>query len=208
MGHAVGDVAHWIQEVLHSFGYVGLAVLVALSNLFLPVYTEVVLPFAGFLVGQGRFSFPLVLLASTSGSVASSLLLYYVGLRVGEHRLRKLVKKAERFRVVTVSDLDRAGRFFERHGGKAVLIGQVMPNVGALISVPAGMKRMPVFGRFFVFTVLGGVLWNGFFIVLGWILGARWELVEKYMPIVEWTVPILIVLGLIYLIWRRWIRRG
>jgi len=208
MGHAVGDAAHWVQEVLHSSGYVGLAVLVALSNLFLPVYTEVVLPLAGFLVGQGRFTFPLVLLASTSGSVAASLLLYYVGLRVGERRLRKLVKKAERFRLVTVSDLDRAGKFFERHGGKAVLVGQIMPNVGALISVPAGMKRMPLFGRFFVFTVLGGALWNGFFIILGWILGARWGLVEKYMPIVEWIVPILILLGLIYVIWRRWIMRS
>ncbi|CAN5255276.1 DedA family protein [soil metagenome] len=208
MGHTVGDVAHWIQEVLHSFGYVGLVVLVALSNLFLPVYTEVVLPFAGFLVGRGRFSFPLVLLAATTGSVASSLLLYYVGLRVGEHRLRRLVKRVERFKVVTVSDLDRAGKFFERHGGKAVLIGQIMPNVGALISVPAGMKKMPVFGRFIVFTVLGGALWNGFFIALGWFLGARWELVERYMPIVEWTVPILILVGLILLVWRRWNLRG
>lgn len=200
----VGDVAHWIQEILHSFGYGGLVVLVALSNLFLPVYTEIILPFAGFLVGQGRFSFPLVLLAATTGSVTASLFLYYVGLRVGENRLRRLVKRAERFRIVTVSDLDRAGRFFERHGGKAVLIGQVTPNVGAMISIPAGMKRMPVLGRFLGFTVLGGALWNGTFIALGWAFGAQWEVVERYMPVVEWTVLILLLAGVIFLIWRRW----
>jgi len=203
MGHAVGDVAHWIQEVIHSFGYVGLVVLVALSNLFLPVYTELVLPFAGFLVGRGRFSFPLVLLSATAGSVSASLLLYYVGLRIGEERLRRLVKRVERFRVVTVSDLDRVGKFFERHGGMAVLIGQVTPNVGALISVPAGMKRMPLLGRFLGFTVLGGALWNGTFITLGWALGARWEMVEQYMPVVEWAVLVSILAGVLFLIWRR-----
>lgn len=203
----VGDVAHWIQEVIHSSGYVGLVALVALSNLFLPVYTEVVLPFAGFLVGRGRFSFPLVLLAATTGSVGASLLLYYVGLRIGEERLRRLVKRAERFRVVTVSDLDRVGKLFERHGGKAVLIGQVMPNVGALISIPAGMKRMPLFGRFLGFTVLGGALWNGAFITLGWALGARWEMVERYMPIVERAVLVFLLAGMVFLIWRRWSTR-
>jgi len=202
MGHLVGDAAHWIQEVIHSFGYVGLVVLVALSNLFLPVYTEFVLPFAGFLVGRGRFSFPLVLLAATAGSSAASLLLYYVGFRVGEDRLRKLVKRFERFRIVTVSDLDRASKFFERRGGIAVLIGQITPNVGALISVPAGMKRMPVFGRFLGFTVLGGALWNGTFVTLGWAFGARWETVERFMPVVEWGVLILLLAGVIFLLWR------
>jgi membrane protein DedA with SNARE-associated domain len=207
MGHVVGDVAHWIQEVIHSFGYGGLVVLVALSNLFLPVYTEIMLPFAGFLVGRGRFSFPLVLLAATAGSVAASLLLYYVGFRVGEDRLRRLVKRVERFRIFTVSDLDRASKFFERHGGKAVLIGQLTPNVGAMISIPAGMKRMPVFGRFLGFTILGGATWNGAFITLGWALGARWEMVERYMPVVEWAVLALLLAGGIFLIWR-WRTRG
>ena len=207
MGSVVGDVAHWIQEVIHSFGYVGLVVLVALSNLFLPVYTEVVLPFAGFLVGRERFSFPLVLLASTTGSSSASLLLYYVGFRVGEVRLRRLVKKIERFRIVTVSDLDRAGKFFERHGGIAVLIGQITPNVGAMISIPAGMKRMPVFGRFLGFTVLGGALWNGAFITLGWALGARWEMVARYIPVVEWIVLLLLLAGVVFLVWR-WRTRG
>jgi len=200
----VGEMARWVTEVIHSFGYAGLVVLVALSNLFVPVYTEFVLPFAGFLVGRGRFSFPLVLLSATAGSVSASVLLYYVGLRIGEDRLRRLVKRVERFRVVTVSDLDRVGKFFERHGGMAVLIGQVTPNVGALISVPAGMKRMPLFGRFLGFTVLGGVLWNGTFITLGWVLGARWEMVEQYMPVVEWAILISILTGVLFLIWRRW----
>lgn len=208
MGNVVGDVAHWIQEIIHSFGYGGLVALVALSNLFLPVYTEVILPFAGFLVGRGRFSFPLVLLSATAGSVAASLLLYYVGLRVGEDRLRRLVKRVERFRIVTVSDLDRASKFFERHGGMAVLIGQITPNVGAMISIPAGMKRMPLFGRFLGFTVLGGALWNGTFITLGWAFGARWETVERYMPVVEWTVLVLLLAGAAFLIWRRWRTRG
>jgi len=80
--------------------------------------------------------------------------------------------------------------------------------VGALISVPAGMKRMPLFGRFLGFTVLGGALWNGTFILLGWALGARWETVERYMPVVEWAVLISLLAGVLFLVWRRWRARG
>ena len=149
MSDLLGYLAQWAVNIVYSFGYVGVAVLIGLINLhLLPVPTQLVLGLAGFLVGQGRFSFALVLAASTMGAVAASLGLYTVGAWIGEESLRKLVKRAERFRLVFVSDLDHASGVFERHGGKAILLGHLFPTVGALISIPTGITRMPIFGKF------------------------------------------------------------
>ncbi len=182
--------------------------MVAAGYLHLLVPTQLVLPLAGFLVGQGRFSFLLVLAASTVGGVAGSIALYFPGLWMGEERLRQLVEKYGRFVFVYTSDLDKASDMFERHGGKAVLIGHLVPGITALISIPAGIKRMPIYGRFLLYTILGSALWNGAFIVLGWVLGANYTLVERYAPIVEYTVLAAIALVIGWFFWRRWRAHG
>ena len=202
MSHLFGDVARWSTEVVHFFGYPGVAVLMALSNLFLPIPSELVLPLAGFLVGQGRFSFLLVLIAATAGSVASALILYAAGRWFGEERLRRLVGRFGRFVLIDESHLDKVSGWFERHGGEAVLICRLVPGVGSLISVPAGIERMPVW-RLITYTCLGNGLWNVAFIGLGWALGAKWKLVERYAPIVEYAALAAIAGGVLWLLWRR-----
>jgi membrane protein DedA with SNARE-associated domain len=205
MSDLIADLAQWVVDVVYSFGYVGVAVLVALGYLhLLPVPTQLPLSLGGFLVGQGRFSFVSVLVASTAGGTLASLVLYLPGLWMGEESLRRLVKRLERFKLVSESDLDKASDMFERHGGKAVVIGHLIPGITALISIPAGLKRMPIFGRFTVYTILGSALWNGAFIVLGWVLGAQWTLVERYAKIVEYTVLAAIAGGILWFLWRRW----
>jgi membrane protein DedA with SNARE-associated domain len=205
MSDLLADLAQWAVDLVYSSGYIGVFVLIALVNVhLLPVPTQLILGLAGFLVGQGRFSFFLVLVASTAGAVVASLVLYFLGLCIGEENLRQLVKRLERFKFVFGSDLVRASRVFERHGGKAILIGHLVPAVGALISVPAGLKRMPILGRFMFYTVLGSTLWNGVFIGLGWVLGANYTLVERYAPIIEYTVLAAMVGGILWLLWRRW----
>ncbi len=196
--------AEWIVDVVYASGYVGVGLLVAAGYLHLIVPTQLVLPLAGFLVGEGRFSFPLVLAASTIGGVAGSIILYFPGIWIGEERVRRFVEKFGRYVFVYVSDLDKASDMFERHGGKAVLIGHLVPGVTALISIPAGMKRMPIYGRFMVYTILGSALWNGGFIVLGWALGANYTLIERYAPIVKYTVLAAIALAILWFVWRRW----
>lgn len=204
MGGLLAGVAQWVIEVVYSSGYVGVGLLVAAGYLHLLVPTQLVLPLAGFLVGEGRFSFLLVLAASTIGGVIGSIILYFPGIWIGEERVRRFVEKFGRYVFVYVSDLDKASDMFERHGGKAVLIGHLVPGVTALISIPAGMKRMPIYGRFMVYTILGSALWNGGFIVLGWALGANYTLIERYAPIVEYTVLAAIALAILWFVWRRW----
>lgn len=204
MGDPLADIVRWTVDVVYSFGYAGVAVLTALGYLHLLVPTGVVLAFAGFLVGQGHFSFIPVLVVTTVAGAAGSLVLYLPGLWVSEESLRRFIRRFGRFVFVYESDLDKASRMFERHGGKAVLIGHLVPGVTALVSIPAGIKRMPILGRFMVYTVLGTALWNGAHIALGWALGSQWELVEQYARIIEYAVLAAIALGILWFLWRRW----
>jgi membrane protein DedA with SNARE-associated domain len=203
MGALLADLVGWVFGVVHSFGYVGVFVLILAGSLFLPVPTELTLPLLGFLVGQGRLSVFPVLLTATAARVSASLIMYEVGLRISEVRLRRLVKRLERSRLVLVSDLEGASRVFEQHGGKAILVGHLIPGVGALVSVPAGLKHMPLRWRFLGYTVLGCALWTGTLIGLGWALGGRWRIVEAFTSFVGSAVLILLVSAILFFFWRR-----
>jgi membrane protein DedA with SNARE-associated domain len=201
MGELLADLAQWVADVVHSFGYVGVFVLIVLGDLRLPIPTELTLPLAGFMVGQGHLSFIPVLLTATTARVTTSLILYTLGLRIGGERLRRLIK---RFRFLFTSDVDKVSKVFERHGGKAVVIGHLIPGVGALISVPAGLKRMPIWWRFLGCTVLGATLWTGTLVGLGWTLGSRWRMVELYASFTGFAVLIAVVAGALWFLRRRW----
>src|SRR3954468_3877710 len=205
MNDLLATLAQWSVEIIYSSGYLGVFILTTLIGLhLLPLPTQPILALAGFLVGQGRFSFVLVLAASTTGETVSSLGLYYLGCWIGEKSLRRLVGRLERFKLVFRSDLDKASEAFEQHSGKAILIGHLVPAVGALISIPAGIRRMPILKSFMFYTVLGSTVWNGTFIIVGWVLGAHWASVEHYAPIMEYMALVAMVGGILWLLRRRW----
>jgi membrane protein DedA with SNARE-associated domain len=202
MGDVIPDLARWITDVVQTSGYFGVGALIALQNLFPPIPSALILPLAGFLVGQGRFSFFAVLLAATTGSVISALVLYALGRWMGEERLRKLVRRFGRFALVEEPELDKAFGWFGRYGGIAVLIGRLVPGIGTLISVPAGLGHMPIL-RFVTYTALGTGLWNGTFIGLGWSLGAQWQLAQRYLHMFEYGVLAVAIGVLLWFLWRR-----
>jgi membrane protein DedA with SNARE-associated domain len=204
MGGLLADLVRWVFDVVHSFGYVGVFVLILAGSLFLPVPTELTLPLIGFLIGHGRLSFVPVLLTATAARVSASLIFYTLGFRIREARLRRLIKRFERSKLLFVSDLEEASGVFERHGGKAILIGQLIPGVGALVSVPAGLKRKPIRWRFLGYTILGCTLWNSTLIGLGWALGRRWQIVELYASFATLAVLTVLILGSLWFLWRRW----
>jgi len=208
VGDLLASLAQWITNVVSSFGYVGVFVLVALGNLHLPIPTQITLPLSGFLIGQGQFAFVPVMGASTAAAVAVSFVFYYVGAWIGEENLRRFVGRFGRFVLVGEKDLDKASAVFDRHGGKAILIGHLVPGVGAFISIPAGLRHVSIFGWFMFYTVLGSILWNAGFVVLGWVLGENWQVVKKYVSIIEYAALAIFVAVVIWFVWRRWKARG
>src|SRR5919112_1649719 len=203
MGGVLTDLVRWVIDVVDSLEYVGVFVLILAGSLYLPVPTELTLPLFGFLIGNGRLSFVPVLLAATAARVCAALVLYAVGFRIKEARLRRVTKHVERSKLLFVSDLETASAVFERHGGKAILVGHLIPGVGALVSVPAGLKRMPVRWRFLGYTILGCTLWTGTLIGLGWALGGRWRIVEAFTSFVGSAVLILLASAILFFFWRR-----
>lgn len=183
-GTGLTGLAGFVADTIVALGAVGVGLLVLVENLFPPIPSEVVLPLAGFLAGQGQMRVAVVIVAATAGSVAGALLLYGAGARLGRRRLRAI---AHRLPLVEVADLDRAEAWFARHGGRAVLIGRVIPVVRSLISVPAGVERMPLL-RFTAYTTLGSAAYNTALVGGGYLLGSRWTDVGRYSSVINYVV--------------------
>ncbi|MFC0031406.1 DedA family protein [Micromonospora chaiyaphumensis] len=166
----------WVASVIDSFGAVGVALLVALESIVPPIPSEVVLAMAGYLAAEGRFNVVLIVLAATAGSLLGALVLYWLGAALGEERLKRWL---DHIPLVDREDLEKADRWFERHGRWAVLIGRVVPVVRSLVSVPAGANRMPL-GEFILLTTLGSGVWNALIVGAGFALGSRWQQVDRY----------------------------
>lgn len=192
----------WAIDTIERLGYVGVALMVALENLIPPIPSEVILPMAGFLVGQGRFTIVPLLIAATSGSVAGALALYSAGRWIGDERLRSLVSKYGKFVLLDEQDLDNAEQWFQKHGRTAVLFGRLVPGVRSLISVPAGVTSMPIW-QFSAYTALGSLTWNTVLVSAGWLLGREWERVQEYTGILEVIVIVLAVALVGLYIWHR-----
>jgi len=191
--------------VLESAGYAGLALLIALENVFPPIPSEIILPLSGFLVGQGRFNFVGALVASTAGSTVGAWVLYYLGRKTGERRTRAWVERHGKWILLSPEDLERALGWFQRHGAAAVFLGRFVPGIRSLISIPAGINRMGKVS-FTAYTVAGSAIWNAVLIGLGAWLGHRWTEVGKYIDYIEKGLLVLLVLVMIRLV-VRWIRR-
>ena len=187
-------LAGLITDIIAALGPIGVGVLVALETVFPPIPSELILPLSGYLASRGRMSLAAVVIGATLGSLAGALALYWAGAALGQKRLRRL---AEPTPLVEVDDLERAEGWFDRHGGLAVLIGRVVPVVRSLVSVPAGVERMPLW-RFILYTIIGSGVYNLVLIGLGFVLGSRWKTVEQYSNYLNYAIyaAILVAVGL------------
>ncbi|MBB4697829.1 DedA family protein [Paractinoplanes abujensis] len=179
----------FVTGLVERLGGPGAGLAVALENLFPPIPSEVILPLAGFTAGQGRMSLIGAIVWTTIGSVAGAIALYYAGVLLGRERLRAT---AARLPLIKLSDIDRTEAWFTRHGPKTVLLGRMIPIFRSLISIPAGVERMPL-GTFLLCTTIGSLIWNTTFILAGYALGANWHIVETYASVFQKLVIVLCV---------------
>ena len=185
-------VAQWAVSLMELLGAAGVGLAIALENLFPPLPSELILPLAGFTASRGSFGLVEVLVWATLGSVVGAVALYGLGAWLGLDRLRRI---ADRMPLMKVSDVDRAVGWFGRHGSKAVFFGRMIPIFRSLISIPAGVHRMPL-PRFILLTLAGSAIWNSIFVVAGYLLGENWSAVEPYASILQWVVIAGVVLAI------------
>ena len=205
----LGDLANWVQDVINQFGYLGVALLVVIENVFPPIPSEIVLPFAGFVAQQGASAVNAtagaaqsdttvvgMMIAATVGSVVGALILYFVSAAIGPERLRGFVERFGKWFGVKSADLVRAEEWFDRRSVVAVLVGRCVPLIRSIVSIPAGFRRMKL-TSFVVLTAIGSAVWNIALIGAGAVLGDQWERVREYVGVFQWLVIAAVLLLLV-----------
>lgn len=167
----------WITDLMNNWGYFGVAFLVALENLFPPIPSEFILTFGGFMTTRTNMTVSGVIMSSTIGSVAGAICLYYIGKLVSLSLLKKILAgKLGTFLRLKPRDIDRSVDWFQQRGYLTVFFCRFIPVIRSLISIPAGVARMPLL-PFITYTVLGTMLWNTILIVLGALAGDNWSVI-------------------------------
>lgn len=187
----------WIVDFVERSGYLGIALLMLLENLFPPVPSELIMPLAGYSAARGDLNLVLVLAAGTLGSVAGALFWFYVGRWLGCERLKQLARNYGRWLTVSPDDIDGATTWFRKHCGKSVFLGRLVPAVRTLISIPAGLAQMSV-GRFLLYTSLGTAAWAGALAGAGYALGDQYERVSHWLNPVTNVVLAVIAVWYVY----------
>ena len=188
----LSSLAQWVQDVIEQLGYLGVALLVVLENVFPPIPSEIVLPFAGFVAQRGSDSVVLMILAATVGSVIGALIMYWIAAVIGDDRLHAFTRKFGKWVQIREADLTRAEEWFDRHATSAVLIGRCVPLIRSVVSIPAGFRRMKLI-PYIAYTFLGSLVWNILLIGAGAILGDNWERVGSYVGVFQWVVIALVI---------------
>ena len=191
----------WIIGIMDQFGYAGIAMLIAIENIFPPIPSELILTFGGFMTTYSNMNVWLVTLFATIGSVAGAVVLYGIGRLLTPEKLEWVIGKYGHVLGLKKQDVGRAEGWFSRKGSTTVFFCRFIPIVRSLISIPAGMTRMSL-ARFLLFTVAGTAIWNAVLVNLGAVAGAGWERIANYMNVYSYIgCAVLAVAGIIFFVW-------
>ena len=174
MSELLDRFVEWGQRLVEALGYIGLSIIMFLENVFPPVPSEPFLLGAGFSSGRGELSMIGAIVAATLGALVGATLYYYIGVLLPEHRIRALLRRYGKYALLDEDDLDRSISWFRNHGQAVIFFGRCLPLIRTLISIPAGLTRMPL-PKFLLFTALGTGVWSTLLIVVGRVLGDNWE---------------------------------
>jgi len=191
-------IAEHATNLIAQGGYLMVGFLMALESMIAPVPSEAVMPFAGFLIFEGKFTFFGTILSSTLGSIIGSLISYYMGSLGG----RPFVLRFGKYLLLDVHHLEATERFFGKWGDKTIFVSRFIPVVRHLISIPAGVGKMKL-TKFCLYTILGAACWNGFLAWVGFKLKTRWDEVMKYSHVIDIVVVGAMLLTIIYLVYQQ-----
>jgi membrane protein DedA with SNARE-associated domain len=186
-------IIEYATKIIESTGYFGVMFLMIFESMIAPVPSEAVMPFAGFLIHEGKFSWLGVAVASTLGSIIGSTVSYYLGLIGG----KPLVKKFGKYLLLDEHHLEITEKFFEKHGEKAVFISRFVPVVRHFISIPAGIGKMNI-SKFLLYTTVGACAWNMILTYIGFVMKNNWDKLHHYN---KYADIVIVLAGLIAVIW-------
>lgn len=188
-----------IVSLMETIGPVGAGIAIALENLFPPLPSEAILPLAGLTASRGSFTLAEALIWTTLGSIVGAFALYGIGAWLGADRLRRVAAKVP---LLHPEDIDRTIAWFDKHGGKAVFFGRMVPIFRSLISIPAGVTRMPLW-KFGLLTGGGSLVWNTIFVLAGFFLGEQWHIVEQYAEVFQYVVIAVVFVAVAWFVYTR-----
>jgi membrane protein DedA with SNARE-associated domain len=182
----------WIVGFVRDGGYLGIALLMFLENVFPPIPSELIMPLAGFVAANGEMDIRLVILSGTVGSLAGAVFWYIVGLWLGNGRVEWAIRRYGRILTLSLDDLESARHWFRWKAQWAVLLGRLVPTVRTLISVPAGIAPMPLV-PFMVWSSIGTAIWTAVLAALGYVLESQYARIQDWVDPASKLVVLVIV---------------
>lgn len=199
---------NFIIQIIESWGYLGVGLLIAIENIFPPIPSEVILAFGGFMTTKTVLNEVGVILSATIGSTVGAIVLYLIGRILNKERLEKIVSgKIGKVLRLKPGDIEKADKWFDTKGQKTVFICRFIPIVRSLISIPAGMSEMKIW-KFLLYTILGSAIWNTVLVLLGKKLGDSWETVVNVFNEFSHIILIILVILCIVGIWWFYAKKG
>lgn len=186
-------MADWVVGMIEQFGYAGIVLLMLAENLFPPLPSELIMPFAGYLAARGDLHPALVIAAGAFGSLLGAFPWYYAGRKVGVDRLKQLAERHGRWVAITPAEIDRGKDLFDRHGALVLVLGRLVPTLRTVVALPAGMARLPAI-PFALWTLLGSVLWTGVLTAAGYLLESHYERLSDWLNPVSTAIFVLIAI--------------
>ena len=198
----ISALAAWIVAVISAAGYLGIVFLMAVESACIPLPSEIIMPFAGYLVSIGKIGLLGAATAGALGCNVGSTVAYYVAAKGGRAALERWGK----YVLISRADLERTDRFFARYGSATVFFGRLLPVVRTFIAFPAGLARMPM-GKFQLYTFLGSWPWCFALAYAGYLLGTRWEsdpTLRGFFHDFDAVIAAAVIAGLAWFVWSRW----
>ncbi|ENU31170.1 hypothetical protein F991_00883 [Acinetobacter sp. CIP-A165] len=188
----------WVLSIMEKLGYLGIAFLMFLDNVFPPIPSEVIMTSAGYTAAKGDLSLIGVIIAGSAGSLLAAMLLYWVGRKIPQQHLFHFIARYGKYLRISTTDLEKSLTWFEKHGHRVVFFGRMIPAVRSLISIPAGMSKMP-FGKFMTYSAAGTIIWTSFLAFVGYYFSENQALMTAVIQRVGY---IILTIAVFYILWR------
>src|SRR3989344_2490974 len=196
------SVANWVINVISALGYPGIVITMAIESALIPLPSEIIMPFSGYLVSAGRFDLNLVALAGAIGNVIGSLVAYAIGYWGHEKLIRRFIRKFGRWILISEKELDETEKLLHRFKDLVVLGSRVVPGIRTVISLPCGFAKLPL-GRFIVLTFIGSLIWSYFLAWIGFVLGENWDSLGPYFHKADAAVVVLIIGAILFYVYHK-----